>query len=121
MMCASNTIGGSADLTGSNNTLTDGMGIISADDFSGRYVYYGVREHAMAAIMNGMVLHGGFIAYGGTFFVFAGYMLGAMRLSSLMGLRSIYVLTHDSIGLGRRRANPSTRRNSGYAARPTKP
>ncbi len=94
------TIGGSADLTGSNNTLTDGMGIISADDFSGRYIYYGVREHAMAAIMNGIALHGGFIPYGGTFFVFAGYMLGAMRLSSLMGLRVIYVLTHDSIGLG---------------------
>jgi len=96
----SHTIGGSADLTGSNNTLTDGMGIISADDFSGRYIYYGVREHAMAAIMNGIALHGGFIPYGGTFFVFAGYMLGAMRLSSLMGLRVIYVLTHDSIGLG---------------------
>jgi len=94
------TIGGSADLTGSNNTLTDGMGIISADDFSGRYIYYGVREHAMAAIMNGIALHGGFIPYGGTFFVFAGYMLGAMRLASLMGLRVIYVLTHDSIGLG---------------------
>jgi len=94
------TVGGSADLTGSNNTLTDGMGIISADDFSGRYIYYGVREHAMAAIMNGIALHGGFIPYGGTFFVFAGYMLGAMRLSSLMGLRVIYVLTHDSIGLG---------------------
>jgi len=94
------TIGGSADLTGSNNTLTDGMGIISADDYSGRYIYYGVREHAMAAIMNGIALHGGFIPYGGTFFVFAGYMLGAMRLSSLMGLRVIYVLTHDSIGLG---------------------
>ncbi len=98
-VCA-NTVGGSADLTGSNNTLTDGMGIISAGDFGGRYIYYGVREHAMAAIMNGMTLHGGFIAYGGTFFVFAGYMLGAMRLSALMGLRSIYVLTHDSIGLG---------------------
>jgi len=94
------TVGGSADLTGSNNTLTDGMGIIDADDFSGRYIYYGVREHAMAAIMNGIALHGGFIPYGGTFFVFAGYMLGAMRLSSLMGLRVIYVLTHDSIGLG---------------------
>ncbi len=94
------TIGGSADLTGSNNTLTDGMGIISADDFSGRYIYYGVREHAMAAIMNGVALHGGFIPYGGTFFAFVGYMLGAMRLSSLMGLRVIYVLTHDSIGLG---------------------
>ena len=94
------TVGGSADLTGSNNTLTDGMGIICADDFAGRYIYYGVREHAMAAIMNGLALHGGSIPYGGTFFVFAGYMLGAMRLSSLMGLRVIYVLTHDSIGLG---------------------
>jgi len=94
------TVGGSADLTGSNNTLTDGMGIISADDYAGRYIYYGVREHAMAAIMNGLALHGGSIPYGGTFFVFAGYMLGAMRLSSLMGLRVIYVLTHDSIGLG---------------------
>lgn len=95
-----NTIGGSADLTGSNLTLTDGMTAISANDFSGRYVYYGVREHAMAAIMNGITLHGGFIPYGGTFFVFAGYMLGAMRLSALMQLRAIYVLTHDSIGLG---------------------
>ncbi len=93
-------VGGSADLTGSNNTLTDGMGIVSAKDFSGRYIYYGVREHAMAAIMNGLALHGGFVPYGGTFMVFAGYMLGAMRLSSLMGLRVIYVLTHDSIGLG---------------------
>ncbi len=98
-ICA-NTIGGSADLTGSNNTLTEGMGVVSSDDFSGRYIYYGVREHAMAAIMNGLALHGGFIPYGGTFLVFAGYMLGAMRLSSLMGLRVIYVLTHDSIGLG---------------------
>lgn len=96
----STTIGGSADLTGSNNTLTDGMGVIKANDYAGRYIYYGVREHGMAAIMNGMALHGGFIPYGGTFFVFAGYMLGAMRLSALMGIRSIYVLTHDSIGLG---------------------
>ncbi len=95
-----NTIGGSADLTGSNNTLTADMGIIAPDDFSGRYLYYGVREHAMAAVMNGLALHGGFIPYGGTFLVFAGYMLGAMRLSALMGLRVIYVLTHDSIGLG---------------------
>ncbi|HHL43646.1 MAG TPA: transketolase, partial [Hellea balneolensis] len=94
------TVGGSADLTGSNNTLTEGMGIVSSEDYSGRYIYYGIREHAMAAIMNGIALHGGFIPYGGTFFVFAGYMLGAMRLSSLMGLRVIYVLTHDSIGLG---------------------
>ncbi len=94
------TIGGSADLTGSNNTLTEGLGIVSPSDYSGRYIYYGVREHGMAAIMNGLALHGGFIPYGGTFMVFAGYMLGAMRLSSLMGLRVIYVLTHDSIGLG---------------------
>ncbi len=94
------TIGGSADLTGSNNTQTDAMLPISAEDFSGRYVHYGIREHAMAAIMNGLALHGGFIPYGGTFLVFAGYMLGAMRLSALMQIRVIYVLTHDSIGLG---------------------
>lgn len=96
----SNTIGGSADLTGSNNTLTADLSVISPHDYNGRYIYYGVREHAMAAIMNGMALHGGFIPYSGTFLVFAGYMLGAMRLSALMGLRTIYVLTHDSIGLG---------------------
>jgi len=94
------TLGGSADLTGSNNTLTAGMNIISANNYDGRYLYYGVREHAMAALMNGLALHGGFIPYGGTFLVFAGYMLGAMRLSALMGIRVIYVLTHDSIGLG---------------------
>ena len=95
-----NTIGGSADLTGSNNTLTSQTAPITADDFSGRYIYYGVREHGMAAIMNGLALHGGFVPYGGTFLVFAGYMLGAMRLAALMQLRVIYVLTHDSIGLG---------------------
>ncbi|MCF6292994.1 MAG: transketolase [Robiginitomaculum sp.] len=95
-----NTVGGSADLTGSNNTLTADLSVISPDNYDGRYIYYGVREHAMAAIMNGMALHGGFIPYSGTFLVFAGYMLGAMRLSALMGLRVIYVLTHDSIGLG---------------------
>ena len=95
-----NTVGGSADLTGSNNTLTSQTAPISAGDFSGRYIYYGVREHGMAAIMNGIALHGGFIPYGGTFLVFAGYMLGAMRLSALMQQRVIYVLTHDSIGLG---------------------
>ncbi|WP_018632046.1 transketolase [Neomegalonema perideroedes] len=94
------TIGGSADLTGSNLTLTKGMGEVKPGDFSGRYVYYGVREHEMAAAMNGLALHGGFIPYGGTFLVFAGYMAGAMRLSALMGLRVVYVLTHDSIGLG---------------------
>jgi len=94
------TIGGSADLTGSNLTKTSTTDPVSADDFSGRYIYYGVREHGMAAAMNGLALHGGFVPYGGTFLVFADYMRGAMRLSALMGKRVIYVLTHDSIGLG---------------------
>jgi transketolase len=93
-------IGGSADLTGSVNTRTEQTIPISADDFTGRYVHYGVREHAMAAVMNGVALHGGFVPYGGTFLVFADYMRAAMRLSSLMGQRVVYVLTHDSIGLG---------------------
>jgi transketolase len=93
-------IGGSADLTGSVNTKTEQTTPISAADFSGRYVHYGVREHAMAAVMNGIALHGGFIPYGGTFLVFADYMRAAMRLSALMKQRVIYVLTHDSIGLG---------------------
>jgi transketolase len=93
-------IGGSADLTGSVNTMTANTKSITPDDFSGRYIHYGVREHAMAAVMNGLALHGGFIPYGGTFLVFADYMRGAMRLSALMGLRVVYVLTHDSIGLG---------------------
>jgi transketolase len=93
-------IGGSADLTGSVNTRTEKTTPISADDFNGRYVHYGVREHAMAAVMNGMALHGGFVPYGGTFLVFADYMRAAMRLSALMGQRVVYVLTHDSIGLG---------------------
>ncbi len=93
-------IGGSADLTGSVNTKTEQTTPISAGDFSGRYVHYGVREHAMAAVMNGIALHRGFIPYGGTFLVFADYMRAAMRLSALMGQRVIYVLTHDSIGLG---------------------
>ncbi len=93
-------IGGSADLTGSVNTKTPSTVPITPDDFSGRYVHYGVREHAMAAAMNGIALHGGFIPYGGTFLVFADYMKGAMRLSALMNQRVVYVLTHDSIGLG---------------------
>jgi len=93
-------IGGSADLTGSNNTKTTELEPISADDFSGRYIYYGVREHAMAAVMNGMALHKGFIPYGGTFLVFTDYCRPSIRLSALMGLRVIYVMTHDSIGLG---------------------
>jgi transketolase len=93
-------IGGSADLTGSVNTKTSSTASITNKNFKGRYVHYGVREHAMGAVMNGMTLHGGFIPYAGTFAVFADYMKGAMRLSALMGLRVVYVLTHDSIGLG---------------------
>ena len=93
-------IAGSADLTGSNNTKTPDTGPVTPTDFGGRYVHYGVREHGMAAAMNGMALHGGLIPYSGTFLVFADYMRGAMRLSALMGQRVGYVLTHDSIGLG---------------------
>ncbi len=93
-------IGGSADLSGSVNTKTPSTEALSADDYSGRYIHYGVREHGMAAAMNGMALHGGIIPYSGTFLVFADYMRGAIRLSALMGLRLIHVLTHDSIGLG---------------------
>ena len=93
-------IGGSADLTGSNNTRAADMAAVTADDFSGRYIHFGVREHAMAAIMNGMALHRGVIPYGGTFLVFSDYCRPAMRLSAMMGLRVIYVMTHDSIGLG---------------------
>ncbi|WP_292898068.1 MULTISPECIES: transketolase [unclassified Nitratireductor] len=94
------TIGGSADLTGSNNTKTSQTGPISAEDFSGRYIHYGIREHGMAAAMNGMTLHGGIIPYGGTFLTFSDYARPAMRLASLMQIRSIFVMTHDSIGLG---------------------
>jgi transketolase len=93
-------IGGSADLSGSNNTRTPAHRAIAHDDFGGRYLYYGVREHAMAAAMNGMALHGGLIPYAGTFLVFADYCRPAMRLSALMRQRVIYVMTHDSIGLG---------------------
>ena len=94
------TIGGSADLTGSNNTKTGSLGVFSADDYAGRYVYYGIREHGMAAAMNGLALHGGVIPYGGTFLVFTDYCRPSIRLAALMGVRSIYVMTHDSIGLG---------------------
>lgn len=94
------TLGGSADLTGSNNTKTKALTPYSAEDYSGRYIYYGIREHAMAAAMNGMALHGGVIPYGGTFMVFTDYCRPAIRLSSLMGIRVVYVMTHDSIGLG---------------------
>ncbi len=93
-------IGGSADLTGSNGTKTSEMTVVAPDDFSGTYIHYGVREHAMAAAMNGLALHGGLIPYGGTFLVFTDYARPAIRLSALMGLRVIYVMTHDSIGLG---------------------
>ncbi len=92
--------GGSADLTHSNLTIAKGMKAVSSEDFSGNYLHYGIREFAMAAIMNGLALHGGFIPYGGTFMVFSDYMRNAIRLAALMGLRAIYVLTHDSIGVG---------------------
>lgn len=93
-------VGGSADLTGSNNTKVDALKPVTGDDFSGRYLYWGVREHGMAAAMNGIALHGGFIPYGGTFLVFTDYCRPSIRLSALMEQRVIYVMTHDSIGLG---------------------
>ena len=93
-------IGGSADLTGSNLTKTSAMRSITPGNYRGNYVHFGIREHAMGAVMNGMALHGGMIPYGGTFLVFSDYMRGSMRLSALMKQRVIYVLTHDSIGLG---------------------
>ncbi len=94
------TIGGSADLTGSNNTKTKDLGVLSSEDYSGRYIYYGVREHGMAAAMSGMALHGGVVPYGGTFMVFTDYCRPSIRLAAMMGLRVVYVMTHDSIGLG---------------------
>jgi len=93
-------IGGSADLTGSNNTRTKAMKAITASDFSGRFIHYGVREHGMAAAMNGMALHGGIIPYSGTFLVFSDYARPSIRIAALMGERVIHVMTHDSIGLG---------------------
>ncbi|MSO54879.1 MAG: transketolase [Rhodospirillales bacterium] len=93
-------IGGSADLTGSNNTKTNPLKPVTPTDFTGRYLHYGVREHGMAAAMNGMALHGGVIPFSGTFLVFSDYMRPAIRLAALMGIRVIHVLTHDSIGLG---------------------
>lgn len=92
--------GGSADLTPSNNTLIKEAGTFSAENRAGRYVHYGVREHAMAAMMNGMALHGGMIPYGGTFLIFSDYMRPSVRLAALMGVHVVYVYTHDSIGLG---------------------
>jgi transketolase len=93
-------VGGSADLTGSNNTKTKGMTAFSAAQPAGRFIHYGIREHAMAAAMNGMALHHGIIPYSGTFLVFSDYCRPAIRLAALMGLRVIHVMTHDSIGLG---------------------
>jgi transketolase len=93
-------LGGSADLTGSNNTRTKAMKALDAADYSGRFIHYGVREHGMAAAMNGMALHGGIIPYSGTFLVFSDYCRPAIRLAALMGQRVIHVMTHDSIGLG---------------------
>ncbi len=93
-------VGGSADLACSNLTFVEGLKTITKDDYAGNNIMYGIREHAMAAIQNGLTLHGGAITYAGTFFVFSDYMRPSMRLASLMGLRVIYVLTHDSIGVG---------------------
>jgi transketolase len=95
-----NLIGGSADLTGSNNTKAKKMMPIAKNNFDGSYIYYGVREHGMAAIMNGLALHGGIRPYGGTFLVFTDYCRPSIRLAALMNLPVIYVMTHDSIGLG---------------------
>jgi transketolase len=94
------TIGGSADLTGSNNTKTKALQALTAENYAGRYVYYGIREFGMAAAMNGMALHGGVIPYGGTFLVFTDYARPAIRLSALQRAKVVYVMTHDSIGLG---------------------
>jgi transketolase len=94
------TIGGSADLTGSNNTKSKDQAPLDASNYAGRYIYYGIREFGMAAAMNGMALHGGVVPYGGTFLVFSDYCRPAIRLSALQGAKVIYVMTHDSIGLG---------------------
>jgi transketolase len=93
-------VGGSADLTGSNNTRPKGMSVLSASDYAGRFIHYGIREHGMAAAMNGMALHRGVIPYSGTFLVFSDYCRPSIRLAALMGERVIHVMTHDSIGLG---------------------
>lgn len=94
------TLGGSADLTGSNNTKSKDMKPLTAADYGGRYIHYGIREHGMAAAMNGMALHGGVIPYGGTFLCFTDYCRPSIRLAALMGIRVVFVMTHDSIGLG---------------------
>ena len=93
-------VGGSADLSGSNNTKTNNSKIINSKNFNGNYIHYGVREHGMAAVMNGLALYGGLIPYGGTFLIFSDYCKPSIRLSALMGLRVVYIFSHDSIGLG---------------------
>ena len=93
-------IGGSADLSGSNNTKTNNSKIINSKNFNGNYIHFGVREHGMSAVMNGLALYGGLIPYGGTFLIFSDYSKPSIRLSALMDLRVIYVFSHDSIGLG---------------------
>ncbi|MCX7854295.1 MAG: transketolase, partial [Caldilineales bacterium] len=95
-----NLIGGSADLAGSNKTTITGAPFMKPGDFGGPNIHFGVREHGMGGILNGMALHGGVLPFGGTFLVFSDYMRGAIRLAALSGLRVIYVFTHDSIGLG---------------------
>ena len=95
-----NLIGGSADLAGSNNTKTKNHKIIKPNDFSGNYIHYGVREHAMCGIMNGIALHSNLIPYGGTFLIFSDYCKPSIRLAAMMKQKVIYVFTHDSIGLG---------------------
>ena len=93
-------IGGSADLSGSNNTKTNNSKVINSKNFDGNYIHYGVREHGMSAVMNGLALYGGLIPFGGTFLIFSDYSKPSIRLSALMGLRVIYIFSHDSIGLG---------------------
>ena len=93
-------IGGSADLSGSNNTKTSNSKVINSKSFNGNYIHYGVREHGMAAVMNGLALYGGIVPYGGTFLIFSDYCKPSIRLSALMGLKVIYIFSHDSIGLG---------------------
>jgi transketolase len=94
------TVGGSADLTPSNNTKTKSIHSMTGDDYSGRYIHFGIREHGMCAAMSGMALHGGIVPYGGTFLTFSDYCRPSIRLAALMGIRVVYVMTHDSIGLG---------------------
>ncbi len=115
------TIGGSADLTGSNNTKTKDMKDITPGDFSGRYIHYGVREHGMAAAMNGMALHGGIFPYSGTFLIFSDYCRPAIRLAAIMGQRVIHVMTHDFDWSWRRRTHASAGRTAGVVARHAEP